>query len=301
MELVDIEANGFTFTCRRAGNSGPGVILLHGFPETSHMWTPLLERLAAAGYRALAPDQRGYSAGARPEGAENYHYQHLAADVIALADAEGFETFHLVGHDHGAGVGWSCVFDHPERVMSWCALSVPHIAGFADAIRNDPDQQERSQYIQFFQQPGAAEAQFSANDFEPLRGVWSASDAREVDAYLEVLTQPGALTGALNWYRGSLNLDQESAADRVRDVSTPTLLIWGNQDRAIGRTGVERSEQYMKGPYRFVELDAGHWLIQEETERVCGEIMDHLERYGRKARAGGGPAGSQGGGAASAK
>ncbi|MEJ2130645.1 MAG: alpha/beta fold hydrolase, partial [Gammaproteobacteria bacterium] len=126
MEIVDIEANGYTFTCRRCGGAGPGVILLHGFPETSHMWTPLLERLASSGYRALAPDQRGYSPGARPEGAENYDYRHLVGDVLALADCEGFETFHLVGHDHGAGVGWSLVFDHPERVSSWCALSVPH-------------------------------------------------------------------------------------------------------------------------------------------------------------------------------
>lgn len=279
MEIVEIEANGWRFTCRRAGDGGPGVILLHGFPETSRMWTPLLERLAAAGYQALAPDQRGYSAGARPEGAENYHYRHLAADVLALADAAGFQRFHLVGHDHGAGVGWTVVFDHPEHVASWCALSVPHVAGFADAIRNDPDQQQRSQYIQFFQQPGAAEAQFSADDFAPLRQIWSASDDAEIEAYLDVLKQPGVLTAALNWYRGSLNLERESAVDRVGDISVPTLLIWGNQDGAIGRSGVEKGERYMKGPYRFVELDAGHWLIQEQTDRVCREIMDHIARY----------------------
>ena len=161
-----------------------------------------MERLQAAGYRCLAPDQRGYSPGARPEGVESYRLPQLVSDIAAIADAWGAPRFHLVGHDWGAGVGWAFVAAHPGRVLSWTALSVPHPAAFGAAIRDDPDQQQRSQYIGVFQQPGVAEAMLSANDFGPLKAIWNESSPGEVAEYVAVLSQPGALTAALNWYRG---------------------------------------------------------------------------------------------------
>jgi pimeloyl-ACP methyl ester carboxylesterase len=266
-----------SFRCREAGpESGEPVILLHGFPETSHMWLPLLERLGDAGYHALAPDQRGYSPRARPEGIENYRYQDIASDVVALADAAGFERFHLVGHDWGAGAGWAAVELYPERIQSWSALSVPHIGAFGAAIRDDADQQQRSTYITFFQEPGVAEAALSANDFAALKNVWSASSDEEKAEYLSVFREPGALTGALNWYRGSQGIDP-NAGVTFGEVTTPTLFIWGNADTAIGRVGVEAGHKLMKGPYTFIELDAGHWLIQEQFERVSDAILTHIQ------------------------
>ena len=269
----ELVANNMTFRCRFAGGSGEPVILLHGFPETSHMWVDLLARLEAAGYRCMAPDQRGYSPGARPDGIQNYRYEDIASNVIALADAWGVDKFHLVGHDWGAGAGWSAVALYPERIVSWSALSVPHVGAFGRAIREDADQAQRSTYVTFFQEPGVAEAALSANDFAGLKNIWSASSEEERREYLSVFTQPGALTGALNWYRGSGGI---APSDAFGDVETPTLLIWGNQDSAIGRAAVENSAQFMKGPYTFVELDAGHWLIQEKFEAVSGAIMAHL-------------------------
>jgi pimeloyl-ACP methyl ester carboxylesterase len=272
----DIAANGLMFHCREAGpETGEPVILLHGFPETSHMWLPLLDALESGGYRAVAPDQRGYSPGARPEGIENYRYEDIASDVVALADAAGFERFHLVGHDWGAGAGWAAVQLYPERIQSWSALSVPHIGAFGTAIRDDPDQQQRSTYITFFQEPGVAEAALSADDFAGLKNVWSQSSEEEKAEYLSVFKQPGALTGALNWYRGSRGIDP-NAGVAFGDVTTPTLLIWGNQDQAIGRVGVEAGHKFMKGPYSFVELDAGHWLIQEQPQRVIDSVLTHI-------------------------
>lgn len=274
----EIAANGFTFHCRECGpEGGEPVILLHGFPESSRMWTPLLPVLAEAGYRVLAPDQRGYSPGARPEGIDNYRYANLASDVTALADAVGFERFHLVGHDWGAGAGWAVVARSPERIVSWAALSVPHVAAFGRAIREDEDQAKRSTYITFFQQPGVAEAALSANDFEGLKNVWSASSEEEKADYLALFSQPGALTAALNWYRGSRGIDPDDPEVQFGDVTTPTLLVWGNQDQAIGRKGVEDAAAYMKGPYKFVELDAGHWLIQEKPSEVIAEVTGHLK------------------------
>ena len=274
----DIAANGFTFHCREAGREGgEPVILLHGFPESSAMWTPLIPVLADAGYRVLAPDQRGYSPGARPEGIENYSYARIASDVIALADAVGFDRFHLVGHDWGAGAGWAVVDRYPERIASYAALSVPHVGAFGRAIREDEDQAKRSTYITFFQAPGVAEAALSADDFAGLKNVWSQSSEEEKTEYLALFSQPGALTGALNWYRGSRGIDPNDPEMTFGDVTTPTVLIWGNQDSAIGRKGVEDAAAYMKGPYKFVELDAGHWLIQEKPTEVIAEITTLLQ------------------------
>lgn len=275
----EIAANGLTFRCRDAGESGEPVVLLHGFPETSHMWLGLIPRLVEAGYRCLAPDQRGYSPGARPEGIEHYRYRDIASDVVALADACGFESFHLIGHDWGAGAGWAAVDLWPGRIRSWTALSVPHVASFGRAIREDPDQSQKSQYITFFQTPGVAEAALSADDFAGLKRIWSESSAEEVEEYLSVFRQPGALAAALNWYRGSRGIDPNDPAVAFGPVATPTLLIWGNRDMAIGRVAVEGAAKHMVGPYRFVELDAGHWLIQEALERVTQEILAHLRAF----------------------
>jgi pimeloyl-ACP methyl ester carboxylesterase len=279
-EIKEIAASGMTFQGRLAGmDNTPGepVILLHGFPETSAMWTDPMAKLADEGYRCFAPDQRGYSPGARPEQVESYTYDQLASDVIALADAVGFKRFHLVGHDWGSIVGWEVIRKHPDRVHSWTAMSVPHVDAFTGAIADDPDQQQRSQYIGLFLQKGVAEDMLAGNDFAGLRVAWASIPANLVAEYLKVFSVPGALTAGLNWYRGNARLlDKRDRRDRFGPFSHPTLVIWGNTDIAVGRAGVERTAPYMRGPYRLVELDAGHWLIQEDPERVYREILDHL-------------------------
>jgi len=279
LQQVEVEANGLRFLCRKQGGQGEPVIMLHGFPETSHMWLPLMAKLSTEGYQCLAPDQRGYSPGARPEGIESYHYEHLSDDVIALADAMGYDKFHLIGHDHGSGVGWTVTNFHPDRVQSWTAMSVPHIAAFGRAIREDEDQTNRSQYIILFQKVGEAEKALSADNLAPLKRIWDQSSSEQVEEYVKVFSQPGALTGGLNWYRGSLSMegDKPDATQQIGEISTPTLCLWGNQDNAIGRQSTEWAAEYMTGPYRFVEMDAGHWLIQEKEDQVLEEILNHLK------------------------
>ena len=275
VEETQMSVGEYTYDIRRAGDGEELVILLHGFPETSHMWLPLLEHLAANGYTALAPDLRGYSPGARPAEAEHYTHGAMASDILAMADALGKDRFHLVGHDHGAGLGWYMAGRHADRVTSWTALSVPHIDAFLEAIATNAEQQQRSGYMNFFRQVGTAEAGLSANDFAAMRNIWTASAPEQVEEYLRVLRQPGALTGALNWYRGGFAEGRQP----VGQVSVPTLLIWGNQDQAIGRPGVTATPPLMDGPYRLVELDAGHWLIQEAEADVLRETLAHIERY----------------------
>jgi len=275
IEQTQMKAGDYTYEVRRAGHGDGVVILLHGFPETSHMWLPLLEHLAANGYTALAPDLRGYSPGATPPEAEHYSHASMAGDILAMADALGKERFHLVGHDHGAGLGWYMAGRHADRLISWTALSVPHIDAFGDAIANNPEQRQRSGYMQFFRQVGTAEAALSANDFAALRNIWSASSPEQVEEYVRVLSQPGAMTGALNWYRGGITPDRKP----VGKISVPTVLIWGNQDSAIGRPGVTATPPLMEGPYRLVELDVGHWLIQEAEADVLRETLAHIQQF----------------------
>jgi len=180
VELREIAANGMRFRCRLAGSGGEHVVLLHGFPETSHMWVALLERLAAEGYRCLAPDQRGYSPGARPDGVEAYSYRSLAADVFALADTWGAPRFHLVGHDWGALVGWAALGVDAPRIASFAALSVPHALGFARAVRDDPEEEPYRQILALLVSDAGANL--------PLgRGAYTHSSPEEIDEYLQVL------------------------------------------------------------------------------------------------------------------
>ena len=280
MLIRDIQANGLTFRAREHGAGSP-VVLLHGFPETSRMWAPLMERLAEEGFHCLAPDQRGYSPGARPADPAEYIYDHFAADVFALMDAMGWERAHVIGHDWGSLAGWAVVDAKPERVLSWLPMAVPHIKAFGTAIRENEEQRQKSGYIDLFRQAGTAEAALSANDFQALRNIYKDTHpADEIEEYIDVLSQPGALTGALNWYRGTSGIhpDRDDGGD-WGPVATPTLHFWGNQDMAVGRAATLACREYMTGPYELIELNCGHWIVQEAFEEIVGPIVAHLKQY----------------------
>jgi len=273
-----VDANGLTFRCREAGETGEPVVLLHGFPETSHMWTTLMPRLAAAGYRCLAPDQRGYSPGARPVGVEHYRYEDIAADVVALADAYDAPRFHLIGHDWGALCGWAVVDRYADRVASWTAMSVPHAKAFATGVRDDSEEEPYRQLLQLFLTPDVAESVGAADDFAIFRQAWTESSPEEIEDYLSVFRQPGALTAAFNWYRASRGHARSLEDDAVPfgPVTVPSQLLWGSEDPYIRRRCVELAEPYMRGPYRVVELQAGHWLAQQKPDEVASAVLEHL-------------------------
>lgn len=274
IQIRELQANGMTFRCRVCGleNNGEPVILLHGFPETSHMWEGILTALASRGYRCLAPDQRGYSPKARPKTVERYGIDDIASDVVALADIVGFERFHLVGHDWGAGCGWTVVEQYADRVNSWSALSIPHMAAFDAAKKTDPDQKQRSWYMGFFQTPVIPEMLFGFAVNRP--SLWKHSSETEVADYLTVFKTFKGRKATIDWYRANQTLPVQYG-----DVLLPTLFIWGNQDPVIGRTGVEMTKEYMKGEYSLVELEAGHALVQEKSQRVEQEILSHIQQH----------------------
>lgn len=269
-----IEANGLEFKAHLAGsqNTGDKVILLHGFPQTSSCWEPIMSHIAAKGYRVLAYDQRGYSPGARPKGEAHYDIDFLVEDLLALADEVDFDSFHLVGHDWGASVGWKTVMDHPGRIKTWASLSIPHIGIFQEALQNDPEQQKRSKYMSWLRTPVLPEFLFVLNSDKMLKrveGIWRRKEIAEVKA---LFVEHGALTGALNWYRAAEN-DQ---LDKVqKNIIRPTLYIWGNQDPVIAPNIIPLQKAYIDAPYDEVELDAGHSLIQEKEEVINKLLLQH--------------------------
>ena len=204
--FAEIKNGEYVLNCRIGGmeNDGETVILLHGFPETSYMWIKLMDVLVDKGYRVIAPDQRGYSPNARPTLIKEYTLKHTVSDVLAIVDAYNLKRYHLIGHDWGSSVGWAFVAEHSNKLYSWTSLSIPHMKAFQEAYRNDLDQQKKSRYIGFFNMPFIPELYMSFNNYKNLKKIWRAHEDEEIDAYLKVFRQRGALRSALNWYRANI-------------------------------------------------------------------------------------------------
>lgn len=278
--LFRLPVGDFEFLVRVAGlqNEGPAVLLLHGFPESSIMWTDLLEKGATEGYRVVAFDQRGYSPGARPKGIENYRIPHLTQDVLDVATQLDLDTFHLVGHDWGAVVGWNVAMVKPERLHSWTALSIPHSGVFFDAIVNDPEQQLRSSYMKSLQKPFLPEYKFTANQQRFYKKLMGGSPKAYLEEYLALQAEFGATTATINWYR-ALNI-HEIVVNRTyeKTVSRPTLFIWGTADMVIAPAIIPRQNKLISAPYKEIALSTGHGLIQMEPDTVISEILAHFKR-----------------------
>jgi pimeloyl-ACP methyl ester carboxylesterase len=281
-ETIELEARGLTFTTDIAGpEDGALVLLLHGFPQTRHAYRHELPALAEAGFRAAAPDQRGYSPGARPDGIEAYGIEDLVADALAIAEALGQPRFHLVGHDWGGQVAWYTAALHPDRVRTLTVLSRPHPAAFAGAIAKDPDQPKRSRHHRAFQKAEATD-QMLADDAATLRSALRDQGvaAPDADAYLATLSNRDALDAALNWYRraGGSGL----AAGELPDIAVPTLYVWGDEDATVGRDAAEATGAHVSGPYRFVALPGiGHFITDQAPDAIAADLIAHLRESHR--------------------
>ena len=272
---MEIPVGEFVFDARAAGPAdGKLVLLLHGFPQTSWEWRSQLQALGEAGYRAVAPDQRGYSSRARPEGVSNYEVQHLVADVLAIADWLGGHQFHLVGHDWGAAVAWAVGGTHQERLRTLNIVSVPHPKAFATALADSQDQRDKSSYIQLFREEGKAEEVLGEDDFLRLRmRLNTCGTEADTDEYMSVLGQDGCLTAALNWYRAM----QAGLVGDIGPITMPTMFVWSTNDIALGREGAEATGQYIDGPYRFEVLEGvSHWIPEQAADDLNKLLLEHL-------------------------
>lgn len=260
--------DGLTLDYTDAG-AGEPVVLLHGFPEDAASWGRVAPRLHEAGLRTLAPDQRGYSPGAVPPRRGDYTIDKLSGDVIALLDAAGLDRAHMVGHDWGAGVAWDLATRHPGRVASLTALATPHPLALTWSYTRS-NQMLRSWYMGLFQLPWLPEW----GSARVLERTLRSSGLNESDArrYAERFATPASLTAPMNWYRG-LVLSQ-LATDPI--VRVPTTYVWGSGDAYLGRAAAEKTRDFVAADYRFVELDASHWLPQNEPDAVASAIIDRV-------------------------
>lgn len=276
-ELLQVDVGDLTFDVRVDGpDDGRPVLLLHGFPETSASWAAVTPLLTEAGLRTYAPDQLGYSPGARPGEVQAYALTNLAQVTADLMTALDLPRVDVVGHDWGANAAWALAAWHPDRVRSLTAVSVPHPSAFTEAWRGDPEQQERSSYIRLFWQAGKAEEVLLADGARRLRRMLGSRTetgvpAEAVDEYVAVLSAPGALTAALNWYRAM------DSATPVDDVTVPTTYVWSTGDVAIGRTAAEGCAKHVAGDYRFVELPGvTHWVPEQAPRELATAILDRV-------------------------
>jgi len=277
MLIKKITIGTLEFNCRVSGeeNNEP-VIFLHGFPETSIMWSKIMEKLSSLGYFCIAPDMRGYSENACPKGVKNYTIKKLIDDVLNIADTLNLSQFHLIAHDWGAGIGWNVVYNFPDRIKSWTALSIPHSKAFAKAIKLDKEQKRMSRYIGWFLFPMIPEMMLRKNNFKTLRKLWKNSTPEELKNYLSVFGRRKSLTAAINYYRANFRGKKRSF---IGNIKTPTLFIWGKKDFAIGAKAAEYNHKYMKGDYSYLPLEGGHWLIQTNYIEVETAIIEHLAMY----------------------
>jgi pimeloyl-ACP methyl ester carboxylesterase len=274
--------SGLIFTADVAGPAdGPLVLLLHGFPESRHSWRAALGPLAAAGYRAVAPDQRGYSAGARPDPADlsNYAFDKLVNDAIEIVAAAGYEgrRFHLVGHDWGGQVSWGVAAAHPARLASLTILSRPHPKSFRRALDNpDGEQKNRSRHHRAFLDAGTGPLLLDEDARRLREGLFGQGVPAEAMAeHLTVLGTPAAMEAALAWYRANVGL----AAD-IGQIEVPTLYIWGDVDATVGPDAAHGTKEFVSGPFAMeVMPGVGHFIMDQAPAQAVDLMLAHFKKH----------------------
>lgn len=250
--------------------SGTPVILIHGWPDSSRLWRHQIPFLVANGFRAIAPDMRGFGRSDRPEPVAAYALQNAVADVVGILDELEITAAHVVGHDWGAGVAWLLATLHPDRVKQLVVLSVPHLL-----VPRTMRQNEMAWYQLFFQFEGIAEATIRHNDWAWLRA-FSRGDG-DMKQYIEDLSRPGALTASLNWYRANLAPRMPGPAPQLPPVTVPTLGIWSTNDHYLDGARMEKSSAYVNAPWRYEKIEgASHWIPLDAPDRLNELLLEWL-------------------------
>jgi pimeloyl-ACP methyl ester carboxylesterase len=259
---------------------GPLVLLLHGFPEFWYGWRLQIAPLAAAGFRVVAPDMRGYNLSSRPASVQAYDTDHLTADIRGLIQERGAQSALLVGHDWGGSVAWATAMKYPEVVDRLAILNAAHPRKLSQGLHH-PGQLRKSWYFFFFDLPELPEAVVHANRWHFFRHFLH--DARppytpaEMDRYIEAWSQPGAASGMINYYRSSVRQSPKDAEAALRPISAPTLVIWGQGDSYLGPELAEPEHADVPNLDRVERLpDASHWVHHDEAERVTQLLTGFL-------------------------
>ena len=276
-----ITTNGIQLHTVMAGpQSGPPVILLHGFPETWRCWIRQLPALSAAGCRVIAPDQRGYNLSDKPKGINSYRIEELTKDILGMIDALDYEKVNLVGHDFGALVAWTLATQYPERLHRLGIINVPHPAVMWRFLRRDFEQMRRSLYAFFFQLPWLPEMSLRLGNWSVTASGMrrsakpNAFTDEDIEKYKEAWSQPGAMTAMLNWYRAAARY-QPDFTNEMR-VKARTLILWGVRDFALSRRMARPSLDFCEEGNLIFFPDATHWVQHEEAEEVNRQLLNFL-------------------------
>jgi pimeloyl-ACP methyl ester carboxylesterase len=275
-----VEANGIRFHVKVEGD-GPLVVLIHGFPQTSYAWHHVMPLLAERGFRVAAPDTRGIGQSSRPTRIADYRLQVLGDDIAALIGALGADKASVIGHDWGGLIAWETAFAHPEVVDRLITVNGPpaHIPpqGWGARLR----QLSRSWYAFYFALPRNPERFLTRGHSQIMARLLR--DGRfspeEIALYRDVICQPGAAWAGLAYYRAWVRgLRANAARLRGRTVTAPTLVIWGEQDPALGLELIEDMDRYVRGPLRIVRLpEENHWFVPNQPERFVDLVTAFLE------------------------
>jgi pimeloyl-ACP methyl ester carboxylesterase len=257
---------------------GPLIVLLHGFPEFWYGWRLQIQPLAAAGFRVVAPDMRGYNLSSRPEGVAAYATDRLTADIRGLIQERGAQSALLVGHDWGGSVAWATAMKYPEVVDRLAILNAAHPQKLSQGLHH-PDQLRKSWYFFFFDLPELPEITVHANRWHFfrhfLRDARPAYTPEEMDRYIEAWSQPGAASGMINYYRFSVRQPPKEAEAALGPISAPTLVIWGQRDNYLGPELAQPDHDDVPNLDRVERLpDASHWVHHDEAERVTQLLTD---------------------------
>ena len=261
-------------------DAAPLVLMLHGFGVSRFFWNSQVHALGDAGYFAVAPNQRGYAAGARPDPTDyaSYRVDRLIGDALDIVAAVGHgdRRFHLVGHDWGASLAWQIADQHPERLVSLTILSRPHPLAFARALAlPDGEQRRRSGHHQTFLEPDAGSNILADNaNWLRTRLTRNGVPAAAIEAHLSVIGNPQAMEAALAWYRA-----RGVRHAPMGPTTVPTLFIWGDQDDTVGRAAAEGTGEFIAAPYQFASLPGvGHYAADQVPEQVNALLLEHLKR-----------------------
>ena len=265
--------------------NGTPVILLHGFPEFSYGWRKQVPALVEAGYRVIVPDQRGYNLSDKPRKVSAYDVDILAKDVIGLFDHFGIDKAYLVGHDWGAVVAWTVALNHPERLKKLVILNVPHPDVMTEFVLKNVEQRKKSWYVFFFQIPFFVEWTLRRDNFHNMArmlvgsGRKSTFSPQDLIEYKKAWSQPGALTGMLNWYRSVFRRSLRHVFGKkvsARRVSVPTLMLWGKRDVALRHEMVEPSIALCDDGKAVLFEKSTHWVQHDEADAVNKNLIEFL-------------------------
>ena len=273
MEPELIEANGLQFHVRDEG-SGTPVILLHGFPDTGDLWRNQVPALVKNGFRTIVPDMRGRGISSKPPNVADYRLSTIVRDVTGILDALRIERAHVVGHDWSAGVAWLLAALVPERVDRLVAISV---GAPGTGAKPSLEELQKGWYRLLFLFEGTAEELIQRDDWYLFR--LFLAGAKDTDAYVKTLSEPGALTPALNWYRANLPVQAilgRTGGPRLPAVKANTLGIWSTGDLYLTEEAMTRSAQAIEGQWRYERFEGSHWVPLDQPDRLNRLLLEFL-------------------------